>query len=50
MTLLSPLVIGPDWKFGNSDGGPGGLGTVLDVKQDGKVVVSMITKTHKCKF
>ena len=32
---------GPDWNFGNSDGGPGTIGTVLNVKQDGKVVVCL---------
>ncbi|XP_052100278.1 uncharacterized protein LOC127734449 isoform X2 [Mytilus californianus] len=30
---------GNDWTFDNADGGPGAIGTVLKVKQDGSVVV-----------
>ncbi|VDI16816.1 Hypothetical predicted protein [Mytilus galloprovincialis] len=33
------VVRGHDWKFGDTDGGPGSIGTVLDVRRDGKVVV-----------
>ena len=32
------VVRGPDWKFGNEDGGEGGLGTVIEVHEgDGAV-------------
>lgn len=37
-------IIGHDWKFGDTDGGPGSIGTVLDVRRDGKVVVSIAFK------
>ncbi|XP_052100425.1 uncharacterized protein LOC127734539 [Mytilus californianus] len=33
------VVRGQDWRFGDTDGGPGSIGTVLDVRRDGKVVV-----------
>ncbi|VDI16815.1 Hypothetical predicted protein [Mytilus galloprovincialis] len=39
------VVRGHDWKFGNKDGGAGSLGTVLDVRREGKVVVRWDSKT-----
>ncbi|CAC5378107.1 unnamed protein product [Mytilus coruscus] len=38
------VVRGHDWKFGNRDGGVGSLGTVLDVRPEGKVVVRWDSK------
>ncbi|CAC5378112.1 unnamed protein product [Mytilus coruscus] len=38
------VVRGPDWKFGNRDGGTGSSGTVLDVRPEGKVVVRWDSK------
>ncbi|XP_071166175.1 uncharacterized protein [Mytilus edulis] len=38
------VVRGHDWKFGNKDGGVGSLGTVLDVRPEGKVVVRWDSK------
>ncbi|CAG2223918.1 unnamed protein product [Mytilus edulis] len=34
---------GNDWTYDNADGGPGSVGTVLRVQQDGSVLVSKIT-------
>ncbi|CAC5378110.1 unnamed protein product [Mytilus coruscus] len=33
------VVRGHDWRFGDTDGGSGSIGTVLDVRRNGKVVV-----------
>ncbi|XP_071166214.1 uncharacterized protein [Mytilus edulis] len=33
------VVRGQDWEFGDADGGPGSIGTVLDVRGNGNVVV-----------
>ncbi|XP_063435655.1 uncharacterized protein LOC134716573 [Mytilus trossulus] len=33
------VVRGHDWKFGDTNGGPDSIGTVLDVRREGKVVV-----------
>ncbi|XP_052100426.1 uncharacterized protein LOC127734540 isoform X1 [Mytilus californianus] len=33
------VVRGQDWKFDDTDGGPGSIGTVLDVRREGNVVV-----------
>lgn len=33
------LLSGNDWKYNNDDGGPGSIGTVLCVKDNGSVVV-----------
>ncbi|XP_076101481.1 uncharacterized protein LOC143071201 [Mytilus galloprovincialis] len=38
------VVRGHDWKFGNKDGGVGSLGTVLDVRPEGKAVVRWDSK------
>ncbi|XP_076101480.1 uncharacterized protein LOC143071200 isoform X2 [Mytilus galloprovincialis] len=38
------VVRGHDWKFGDTDGGPGSSGTVLKVKQEGTVVVRWDSK------
>ncbi|CAG2236876.1 unnamed protein product [Mytilus edulis] len=38
------VVRGHDWKFGDKDGGVGSLGTVLDVRPEGKVVVRWDSK------
>ncbi|XP_052098855.1 uncharacterized protein LOC127733549 [Mytilus californianus] len=45
MTAVGCRVVrGNDWRFGNTDGGPGSLGTVLDVRQEGKIVVRWDSK------
>ncbi|XP_063431233.1 uncharacterized protein LOC134713877 [Mytilus trossulus] len=38
------VVRGQDWRFGDKDGGVGSLGTVLDVRPEGKVVVRWDSK------
>ncbi|XP_052100433.1 uncharacterized protein LOC127734545 [Mytilus californianus] len=38
------VVRGHDWKFGDTDGGHGSVGTVINVKQEGKVVVRWDSK------
>ncbi|CAC5383687.1 unnamed protein product [Mytilus coruscus] len=38
------VVRGHDWKFGDTDGGHGSVGTVINVKQEGKIVVRWDSK------
>ncbi|XP_052100431.1 uncharacterized protein LOC127734543 [Mytilus californianus] len=38
------VVRGHNWKFGDTDGGHGSVGTVINVKQEGKVVVRWDSK------
>lgn len=43
---LRQYIIGQDWEFGDADGGPGSIGTVLDVRGNGNVVVSITCITN----
>lgn len=40
--FLSCVFIGPDWKWGDQDGGPGNIGTVFRLKTPTEIYASTL--------
>eukprot|EP00794_Sanderia_malayensis_P014661 gene14661-16187_t len=45
----TPVVRGPNWKYGNQDGGDGNVGTITSIT-DGKLVVQWDTSGDRRKY
>jgi len=44
------VVRGPDWSWGDQDGGDGHVGTVVEVGQDGRSVVVQWDCGNRCRY
>ena len=44
------VVRGPDWPWGDQDGGEGHVGTVVEVGQDGRSVVVQWDCGNRCRY